>query len=145
MTASPTAAERAEITSRMTNVRNRIARIPQQFQWTRSLTAVAAQTRAATLTKVGAKFSTEHGPNGRAAVLIHEAVHFVFVPGGLVIDVPEHSGATIAGRTFGITGGLAYATMSTDQAIANPSSYAAFAQEIFFGDDRRFGAARPHE
>jgi len=36
--------------------------------------------------------------------------------------------------------------MTPDQAIENPSSYAAFAQEITFnGTDTRFGAARPHE
>jgi hypothetical protein len=67
------------------------------------------------------------------------------VAGDLVIDVPEFSGATINGQTFGIVGGRAYSAMSTTEAIANPSSYAAFAQEIFFGADTRFGNARRHE
>jgi hypothetical protein len=36
--------------------------------------------------------------------------------------------------------------MTPTQAIANPSSYAAFAQEIaFLGIDQRFGVARRHE
>jgi hypothetical protein len=144
MTGTPSAAELAQITNRMTRVRNRIASLPDRFQWTRNL-PVAAQTTPNTLTEIGDTFSSLHGPNGRAAVLIHEAVHFIFVAGDLVIDVPEFSGATINGQTFGIVGGLAYSAMSTTQAIANPSSYAAFAQEIFFGADTRFGDARRHE
>jgi len=42
-------------------------------------------------------------------------------------------------------GGMAYSAMTPTQAIANPSSYAAFGQEIFFGADTRFGDARRHE
>ena len=145
MTGAPSPAELAEITSRMTAVRDRIAAIPDRFQWTPGL-AVAAQTVPGTLTEIGDDFSIRHGPNGRAAVLIHEAVHFVFVPGGLVIDVPEWSGATINGTTFGIAGGMAYSAMTPTQAIANPSSYSAFAQEIAsLGMDQRFGDARRHE
>jgi Hemopexin len=144
MTAAPSASQLAEITNRMASVRNRIAQIPDKFQWTARL-SFAAQTTPGTLTEIGDPFSILHGPNGRAAVLIHEAVHFVFVAGGVVIDVPEWSGATINGVTFGIAGGMAYSAMTPDQAIANPSSYAAFAQEIFFGTDTRFGEARHHE
>ena len=130
----------------MTAVRDRIAQIPDRFQWTPGL-GVAAQTVPHTLTEIGDNFSILHGPNGRAAVLIHEAVHFVFIAGGVVIDIPEWSGAIINGQTFGIVpGGIAYSAMSPDQAIANPSSYAAFAQEIaFLGVDQRFGDARRHE
>ena len=101
-----------------------------------------AQTTPNILTEIGDNFSILHGPNGRAAVMIHEAVHFIFVPGDIVIDVPEFSGATVGGVTFGVSGGMAYDAMAVDQAIANPSSYAAFAQEIFFGSDERFGNAR---
>ena len=145
MTGAPSAAQLAEITGRMTAVRDRIAQIPNHFQWTPGL-AVAAQTVPATRTEIGDSFSILHGPNGRAAVLIHEAVHFVFVAGGLVIDVPEWSGATINGTTFGVAGGMAYSAMTPTQAIANPSSYSAFAQEIaFLGTDQRFGIARRHE
>jgi hemopexin len=144
MTGTPSAAQLAEIAGRMAAVRNRIAQIPDKFQWTPGLT-VAAQTTPGILTEIGDTFSILHGPSGRAAVLIHEAVHFVFVAGGLVIDVPEFSGATIGGHTHGIVGGMAYSAMTPAQAIANPSSYAAFAQEIFFGSDTRFGDARRHE
>jgi hypothetical protein len=145
MTGTPSPAQLTEITARMNAVRDRIAHIPNRFQWTPGL-AAAAQTIPGTLTEIGNSFSILHGPNGRAAVLIHEAVHFVFVAGGLVIDVPEWSGATINGTTFGIAGGMAYTSMTPTQAIANPSSYSAFAQEIaFLGVDQRFGDARRHE
>jgi hypothetical protein len=151
MTGTPSAGQLAEITTRMIAVRDRIAQIPDRFQWTPGFTGVA-QTVPGTLTEIGDNFSILHGPNGRAAVLIHEAVHFVFTTGGLVIDVPEWSGATINGTTFGVAGGMAYSAMTPTQAIANPSSYAAFAQEIAFSDpvtglgiDQRFGDARRHE
>ena len=145
MTGTPSAAQLTEITTRMTAVRDRIAQIPNRFQWTAGF-SFASQTRPGILTEIGDNFSILHGPNGRAAVLIHEAVHFAFTPGGLVIDVPEWSGATINGVPFGVGGGMAYNAMSPTQAIANPSSYAAFAQEIAFnGIDQRFGDARRHE
>jgi hypothetical protein len=145
MTGTPSSAQRAQITARMTGVRDRIAPIPDRFQWTPGFTG-AAQTVPGTLTEIGDNFSILHGPNGRASVMIHEAVHFIFTAGGLVIDVPEWSGATINGTTFGVGGGMAYSAMTPTQAIANPSSYAAFAQEIaFLGIDQRFGDARRHE
>ena len=145
MTGTPSAAQRAEITTRMTRVRDRIAQIPDRFQWTPGFTGIA-QSAPGTLTEIGDNFAIVLGPNGRAATLIHEAVHFVFTAGGLVIDVPEWSGATISGTTFGVSGGMAYSAMTPTQAIANPSSYAAFAQEIaFLGVDQRFGDARRHE
>jgi len=145
MTSAPSPAQLTEITTRMTAVRDRIAQIPDRFQWTPGFTGVA-QTVPGTLTEIGDNFSIIHGPNGRAAVLIHEAVHLVFTPGGLIIDVPEFSGATINGTSFGVSGGMAYSAMTPAQAIANPSSYAAFAQEIaFLGIDQRFGNARRHE
>jgi hypothetical protein len=82
-------------------------------------------------------------------VLIHEAVHFTF---GSEPDVPEWSGATIAGTTHSIpvdpsTGASvgAYADLTTIAALTNPSSYAAFVQEVALGADTRFGAARPQE
>lgn len=144
MTGTPSPVQIAEITNRMMAVRNRIAQIPERFQWTPGFTGVA-QTVPGTLTEIGDNFSITHGPNGQAAVLIHEAVHFVFISGGIIIDVPEWSGANINGTNFGVAGGMAYSAMNIDQAIANPSSYAAFAQEIAFGIDQRFGGARPHE
>jgi hypothetical protein len=151
MTATPTPAQLNTIASQMRAIRDRLRLIPDRFQWTPGL-AVAAQTIPQTLTEIGDSFSTEHGPNGRAAVMIHEAVHFIFT-GGLIVDVPEWSGETVNGTPFGIAApipgvisNIAYHTMTTDQAINNPSSYSAFAQEIFFtGVDARFGIARPHE
>lgn len=145
MTATPTPAQLAFVQNRFTAVRARIATMPDRFQWTPGFGGVA-QTVPATLTEIGDDFSITHGPNGRAAVLIHEAVHFTYT-GGTDVDVPEWSGATINGVTYGIdaASGMAYGAMTTDQAVTNPSSYAAFAQEMFFGDDRRYGDARRHE
>ncbi|MEV7126825.1 hypothetical protein [Streptomyces sp. NPDC093260] len=36
-----------------------------------------------------------------------------------------------------------YSTIPTADALVNPISYAAFAQETALGEDTRFGAARP--
>lgn len=151
MTATPSAAERAAIASRMQAVRNRLATLPANFQWTRGLRETA-QTLAGTLTEIGDDFSNLAGPNGRAAMMIHEAVHFV-ITSGLTVDVPEWSGQTVNGVPFGVSApvpgvdisGIAYDAMTVEQAIANPSSYASFAQEMFFGADTRFGIARRHE
>lgn len=145
MTASPTPAQLIAITARMTAVRTRIATIPDRFQYTPGLT-VASQTRPAILTEIGDTYSTHLGPNGRAAVQIHEAVHFTFT-GGLAVDVPEWSGEVVNGVHFGVDtlSHTVYHTISTAQAIANPSSYAAFAQEVTLGNDSRFGDARRQE
>src|SRR5262249_28948918 len=110
-------------------------------------------TSAVGLTEIGDDFSNLHGPNGRAAVLIHEAVHFTF-SGGTSVDVPEWSGATIKGVAFGVSGpvagvdvsGIAYNAMTPDEAIENPNSYAASGQELEFnGTDMRFGSGRPQK
>ena len=141
MNISPNDAQLEAIVGRMIAIRNRINTLPDRFQWTPDL-AVAAQTIPNTLTEIGDQFSLIHGPNGRAAVLIHEAVHFTFT-GGIIIDVPEFSGATtMDGVTHPVIGGQAYSSLTTDEAIANPSSYAAFAQEVALHGDTRFGAGR---
>lgn len=150
MTSTPTAPQLQTIKDRLAAVRARLDNIPVDFQWTRNL-ASAAQTTPGVLTEIGDDFSHIHGPNGRAAVLIHEAVHFTFT-GGLAVDVPEWSGQTINGQPFpiadaipGLLSNVAYDALTTDQAIENPGSYASFTQEIFFGQDNRFGLARRHE
>jgi hypothetical protein len=151
MTPTPAPAQRLAIATRLAAVRARIASLPVAFQWTRNL-PFAAQTVPGVSTEIGDDFSNIHGPNGRAAVLIHEAVHFTFTGAGPAVDVPEWSGETINGRTFGISpaipgvlSNIAYTALTTDQAIENPGSYASFVQEIFFGQDNRFGIARRHE
>ncbi|MFI0366927.1 hypothetical protein ACH35V_03555 [Actinomadura sp. 1N219] len=140
--------EVALVKARFEEVQERLNAIPDRFQWTPGM-RVAARASRGTLTEVGDLFSTLHGPNGRAAVLIHEAVHFTF---GADIDVPEWSGATIGDNTFDIatdpdTGASlgAYADLTPTAALTNPSSYAAFAQEVALGSDTRFGAGRPQE
>lgn len=151
MNPSPSQGELNAIFDHLQRVRRRIDNLPVDFQWTKGL-PVPAQTRAGTLTEIGDDFSNLAGPNGRAATLIHEAVHFIYA-GGMTVDVPEWSGATVNGREVGVAGpvagidvsGIAYRDLTTTQAIENPSSHAAFAQEMFFRADMRFGAARPHE
>lgn len=150
MTSSPFEDQLTRVRDRFIAVQARLEALPLMFRWERNL-AVASQTEPGVMTAIGNLFSTYHGPNGRAAVMIHEAVHFTHA-GGQHVDVPEWSGQTINGRSFGIaqpsagvTTALAYHDMSVDQAIENPGSYSSFAQHIFYGQDNRFGGARPHE
>jgi hypothetical protein len=138
----------ATVSGNFQTIRARLLALPDRLQWTPGL-AFAAQTTPGTLTEIGDQFSLIHGPNGRAAVMIHETVHFTFGAGP---DVPEWSGATIGGTTFPVatdpvTGASLgpYSALSTAAALTNPSSYAAFSQEIALGSDKRFGIARRHE
>lgn len=138
----------ATVTANYLTLQARLLALPDRLQWTPGLN-FAAQTTQGVLLEIGDGFSLLHGPNGRAAVMIHEMVHFTFGAGP---DVPEWSGATIGGATFGeatdpATGAPlgAYASLTTAAALTNPSSYAAFAQEIALGSDERFGIARRHE
>ena len=138
----------AAVTINFGVIRDRLLALPNRLQWTPGL-RFAAQTTQGVLMEIGDQFSLLHGPNGRAAVMIHETVHFTFGAGP---DVPEWSGATIAGNTFeiatdpftGVSLG-AYSALTTPAALTNPSSYAAFAQEVALGSDERFGIARRHE
>jgi len=142
MTKSPTPSTVSTVRGRFIQLQTRLNAHPDKFQWTPGL-GVAAQTQQGLLTEIGDRFSIRHGPNGRAAVLIHEAVHFTF---GSNVDVPEWSGQVVNG-TFvpPAPGGRVYGSLSTAEAIVNPSSYAAFSQQVRFGVDTRFGEARPHE
>lgn len=145
MNATPNPAQLSALSGRLTVVSQRINSIPDRFQWTPGL-SFAAQTSATTLTEIGDDFSIFHGPNGRAAVMVHEAVHFTET-GAAAIDVPEWSGETVNGTLNGVDSlsGRVYHTISTGEALTNPSSYAAFGQEVALHTDARFGAARPHE
>ena len=157
MNPTPGGAAMSAIVDHMQRVRNRIANLPAAFRWQSGMD-VAARTSPGNYTEIGDGFSNTAGPNGRAAIMIHEAVHFV-VTNPVLVDVPEWSGETINGREWGVSdpipgvavSGIAYRSLTTAQAIDNPSSYAAFAQEIFFtptmpgAADTRFGGARPHE
>lgn len=150
MTTAPNATTIATVANRFNQIKQRLEALPDRFTWTAGI-GFAAQTVQGVLTEIGDQFSTIHGPNGRAAVLIHEAVHFTF---GTTVDVPEWSGETVNGVAFGqaVIDGVTqpvYSTISTADALVNPSSYAAFAQEIAFAGtplpDTRFGIARRHE
>ena len=72
------------------------------------------------------------GPMCQAAMVTHEAVH-TFDP------------ASGAADTHISEWNAAYAPQPTDKAIHNPSAYAAFAQHVFYSDDRRYGAGRPND
>ena len=142
--ATPSTAELTFIRGHMANIRARVAAIPEDFFWSETLPGDAAastvsfrqgtvpppHSRSITISNL---FSTFHGPNGRAAVLIHEAAHFEI--GGRPDGTAPHIGEASP----------EYATMSAADARENPSSYASFAQETFFGVDHRFGAGRPGE
>jgi hypothetical protein len=71
------------------------------------------------------------GPLCQAAMAAHEPVHYVDAKADGSNDFYEH--------------GPQYATMTPDQAVHNPSSYACFAENIFYGADERYGAGRPTE
>jgi hypothetical protein len=66
-----------------------------------------------------------YGPKTQAAMILHEAVHFVdnSAPKDVYEHIPE------------------YATLSAANASGNPSSFAMFAQHVFCRADKRFGAA----
>jgi hypothetical protein len=73
------------------------------------------------------KFTPEFlkfGPRAQAAMVLHEAVHFV--DDSAPADIYEHHPS--------------YATLSAADASGNPSSYAMFAQHVFCKADTRFGA-----
>jgi len=157
MNPAPGVGERNAIADHMRRVRDRLAALPANFRWISGMD-VAARNSPGNYTEIGDRFSNNAGPNGRAAIMVHEAVHFV-VTNPVLVDVPEWSGGTVNGTPWGVSdpipgvavSGIAYRSLTTAQAIDNPSSYAAFAQEIFFtptmpgAADTRFGAARPHE
>lgn len=145
MTSSASTSQVDKIATVFRGIRERLSRIPIQFQWTPNL-PFPAQTQPHVLTEIGDAFSYMHGPNGRAAVLIHESVHFINT-GDAAVDVPEWSGETINGVAWPVDrlSGRAYHTISTNEALTNPSSFASFAQELAIPGDTRFGAARRHE
>ncbi len=69
------------------------------------------------------------GPMCRAAMVLHEPVHFVDQLANRANDFYEH--------------GLPYPNITPEQAVHNPSSYVCFAEQVTFGSDVRFGAGKP--
>jgi peptidoglycan hydrolase-like protein with peptidoglycan-binding domain len=69
------------------------------------------------------------GPMCRAAMVLHEPIHFIDFKADGKNDFYEH--------------GPLYATLTADQAVHNPSSYVCFAEQMAFGADVRFGAGKP--
>lgn len=92
-----------------------------------------------------------YGPLCRAAQFLHETVHVVDnQSGSATTHIPEwyvtEPEATRLGLTFaGDHPDLAqrYDAMPFSDAVHNPSSYAAFAQHLFYGSDTRYGAGKP--
>jgi hypothetical protein len=64
----------------------------------------------------------------RTAMVLHESVHYVDQLANTLNDIYEHSDK--------------YPHISPDVAVHNPSSYVCFAQQIWYGEDRRYGAGR---
>jgi hypothetical protein len=91
----------------------------------------------------------------RAAIVLHEAVHFTdatsgtrTATGALAIDIPEWYVTDAQANALGLPVqpnradlAVRYDAMNTTQAVHNPSAYAAFAQHIAIGADTRFGDA----
>jgi hypothetical protein len=91
----------------------------------------------------------------RAAIVLHETVHFTDATSGtrtptgaLAIDIPEWYVTDAQANTLGLPVqpnradlAVRYDLMNTAQAVHNPSAYAAFAQHIAIGADTRFGDA----
>jgi hypothetical protein len=91
----------------------------------------------------------------RAAIVLHEAVHFTdatsgtrTATGALAIDIPEWYVSDAQANALGLPVqpnrddlAVRYDAMNTTQAVHNPSAYAAFAQHIAIGSDTRFGDA----
>ncbi|MVN75093.1 hypothetical protein GO988_02010 [Hymenobacter sp. HMF4947] len=87
-------------------------------------------------------FVRDTGPYCQAAVLVHETVHAVdAVSGEPNNHIPEWF--ELPRPKTGDAPPKYYAEQTQDEALHNPSSYAAFAQHIFYGEDRRYGAGRP--
>jgi len=92
------------------------------------------------------------GPMARAASVIHESVHFFDSAGGRPNDISEWYVTDAEALTLGLHTepdrpvtefATRYDLMNTSLSLHNPSSFAAFAQYIFFGRDTRFGAGHP--
>ncbi len=65
------------------------------------------------------------GPLSRAAMVLHEPLHYVDALGTAANDFYEH--------------GIPYGGITPQQAIHNPSSYVAFAQHVFYRKDVQYG------
>ena len=96
------------------------------------------------------------GPLGRAAMVLHETVHVLDNQSGLpTTHISEWYVTDAEADRLGLNKALtspnqsAFATrynlMSTADSLHNPSSYAAFAQHVFYGSDTRYGAGRPNQ
>jgi len=76
---------------------------------------------------------TGFGPFARAAMVLHEPVHAVDHPAASTVATHVHEGSPL------------YATNPASNQVHNAHSYAAFAQQMNFGKDTRFGALHPHQ
>jgi hypothetical protein len=86
------------------------------------------------------------GPLFRAAILVHESIHFVDAAADCMHDSPEWytSGRPRLTCDDARTQQVEYYDrLSADVALHNPSSYSAFSQHIFYNADERFGDGTP--
>jgi hypothetical protein len=96
------------------------------------------------------------GPLGRAAMVLHETVHVLDNQSGLATThISEWYVTDSEADALGLDKTLTsparpqfatrYNLMSMADSLHNPSSYAAFAQHVFYGNDTRYGAGRPNQ
>src|SRR5262249_36244050 len=147
---APTAAVMTAAVGRPAAQRAPVDPIPARFSYDPPL-PVPAQTRPAIPAPLRPPVSTPAGPNRPAAQLTHASVHFTYAgpppPPPPLVDIPEWSGATIGGVTWGVDdhSHRPYSSLTTAEALENGASYPSLAEEIVFGADERFGEGRPQE
>lgn len=74
---------------------------------------------------------TTFGRLCQAAMVLHESIHYVDSRADASNEFYEH--------------GSQYGTITPNQAVHNASSYACFAQHVFYKNDERYGAGRPND
>lgn len=96
---------------------------------------------------ITSKFPRGTGPLFRAAILVHESIHFVDAAADCMHDSPEWYTSGKPRLTCDVGGTPQeveyYDRLTVGAALHNPSSYAAFSQHIFYGQDKRFGEGNP--
>jgi peptidoglycan hydrolase-like protein with peptidoglycan-binding domain len=81
-----------------------------------------------------ANFNGSFRVSARTAMIVHECTHFISrLDDDFALEHPFPNGHSETGHAD-------YAHLPPDEATLNPSSYASFAQHIFFNADNRFGA-----
>ncbi|MCQ6563993.1 hemopexin repeat-containing protein [Paenibacillus mendelii] len=136
-----------EILSNYEKVDRALHRAPEIFEISQTISDPAA-----TVYNVRIYFSKEFvltGPAARAAIIIHEGIHFVDELATETNDIPEWYLTDEVADSLSLPRQdtipeiiTRYDTMTMAMALHNPSSYASFAQHISYNYDTRYGSAR---